>query len=437
MSAKYAFFPWLRTGVANQISQLDGAISSPAIARPKVNIDIEFNGKPAEKVSSKLSLMGPGDVRNINPKNIVKVEPVDGYQEFEPNFLPYIEFYDEFFPWKLTPAKPNTSTQQRLTPWVFVAVLKTPVEGVTGEFTTLEATSDGLPGIQVKSSLLPKTADLWAWSHVQVNGDVGDITNQQSSFSGIKTVQNNKPDIVIARAISSRILDANTHYTAFLLPTYEVGRLSGLGLDRPTNVDVQRLAWDPTSGTEEKIHPVYYRWSFRTGSSGDFENLARKLQARTLDSRIGKRPMDMAPALDTLINTNAITKTKADTINNLSVEGALAPKNFSHTVWSSDGRTALRKVINFGENLKKVKPSTFEINHPYFDDSHLKDDPVILPPFYGRYHSGIANLSATGGWMVELNDDPQYRLAAGIGTQVIQASGGLYGLCLATDWRCY
>ena len=50
-------------------------------------------------------MLGPGDVVGINPRAIVKTEPRNWVTDFESNYLPYIEFYEEDFPWRFTPAR--------------------------------------------------------------------------------------------------------------------------------------------------------------------------------------------------------------------------------------------------------------------------------------------------------------------------------------------
>ena len=60
----------------------------------------------------------------INPRAIVKTEPRNLVTDFEANYLPYIEFYEEEFPWLFTPAKAaGQLDQSRLRPWIFLIVL--------------------------------------------------------------------------------------------------------------------------------------------------------------------------------------------------------------------------------------------------------------------------------------------------------------------------
>ena len=51
-----------------------------------------------------------------------------------------------------------------------------------------------------------------------------------------------------------------------------------------------------------------------------------------------------------------------------------------------------------------------------------QQDPVIAPPIYGDKHALVVKLDGTAvpPWIAELNLDPRNRVAAGLGTQVIQ-----------------
>jgi hypothetical protein len=41
---------------------------------------------------------------------VVRTEPLNGITNFEPNYLALIEFYDEEFTWRYTPAAPVGGT---------------------------------------------------------------------------------------------------------------------------------------------------------------------------------------------------------------------------------------------------------------------------------------------------------------------------------------
>ena len=48
-------------------------------------------------------------------------------------------------------------------------------------------------------------------------------------------------------------------------------------------------------------------------------------------------------------------------------------------------------------------------------------DPLLAPPLYGRWHAGRATVTpGAANWFDELNLDPRWRIAAALGTQVVQ-----------------
>ena len=68
-------------------------------------------------------LLGPGDVIGVDPQNIVRSEPRNWVTDFEPNFLPFVEFYEEDFPWRYSPVGPEAGPH-RLLPWLTLLVVE-------------------------------------------------------------------------------------------------------------------------------------------------------------------------------------------------------------------------------------------------------------------------------------------------------------------------
>ena len=64
-------------------------------------------------------------------------------------------------------------------------------------------------------------------------GAVPNIANVDSINSEMQQILNNNPDHAYSRILCPRKLEANVGYYAFLIPTFESGRLSGLGLPFP------------------------------------------------------------------------------------------------------------------------------------------------------------------------------------------------------------
>ncbi len=120
--ATYTFLPWLREGIANQINGQEGS-------RATIPIDLLVKGKKTDgsgdqtaTVSKEIQIYGPGDITGIDGKAIIKVEPRDWITNFEPNYLPFIDLYEEDLPWRYSPM-PNPG-DHRLQPWLALVVLK-------------------------------------------------------------------------------------------------------------------------------------------------------------------------------------------------------------------------------------------------------------------------------------------------------------------------
>ncbi|MGJ3246520.1 MAG: hypothetical protein ACFE0I_10640 [Elainellaceae cyanobacterium] len=330
----YTFLPWLRQGIANTIDAADQDVTVKS--RASVAIALKLTGDPLEgstlleqEISQDVELYGPGDIIGIDTKAILKVEPRNWITNFETNFLPYIEFYDEDFPWRYTPAKPNASNINRLRPWLMLVVL------TEDEFK--EGGAGGgdrpLPYVVVEdSSVFPPSADLWAWAHVHTNRSLiagsTDMVVEADENSPVlaqltQTLKQN-PDLAYSRILSPRRLAENTAYHAFLMPVFETGRLAGLGLDPATAPYATHCAWDayPEGAADPRqeptYYPVYHRWYFRTSTVGDFEYLVRLLKPRLMDSRVGRRDMDVQypdanlPGISDEYDLNLISVDSAD-----------------------------------------------------------------------------------------------------------------------------
>jgi hypothetical protein len=120
--ATYSFLPWLRQGVANTITAADG--DTTIKTRATINVALQLSGQPVgggapltQGLSQSIALYGPGDIVGIDSRAIVRLEPRNWITNFESNYFPAIDFYDEDFPWRYTPATPD-GTGLRLRPWI-------------------------------------------------------------------------------------------------------------------------------------------------------------------------------------------------------------------------------------------------------------------------------------------------------------------------------
>lgn len=449
--ARYAFLPWLRRGIAAKIKEDDNfnVFSPPtgwAMERPEFQLKLKIEGKKGstvgnDEVNQNISLIGPGDVLGVSQKSIVKHEPDNWITNYEPNYFPYIEFYEEDFPWRYSPARPSGN---KLRPWLMLVVLE------ETEFEREDVLSGPLPAIKVfphatdsgttgaTSTVWPNVAETWAWAHVHFNGDIDPDNNLNPTVSSdmgdaltrFLEVVGTSPDRAVSRIICPRKLSPNTTYTAFLVPTFEAGRLAGLGADAARLATVR--AQDPAFGVAhaadkfEDRWPVYFEWFFKTGASGDFEHLVRQIVPRPVDPRVGKRPMDIQEAG---YNVNYTGAPPFD--GTLDLEGALMAPGTSREAYpwsgSNDFRKRLQDLLNLSEDLMKATFPSLSFyylnNNPYgyASPEPLTDDPIITPDLYGRWHALKNSVSTTNNkWFHELNLDPRNRAVAGLGTKFIR-----------------
>ncbi|RRB07232.1 hypothetical protein [Larkinella rosea] len=392
--ARYTFLPWLRRGIANQLTQ------ATTTARAQVNVSLEINSDAANPISKTVSLIGPGDVIGINQKMIVRTDPRNLITDFEPNYLASIEFYDEDFPWRYTPDIERTN--HRLTPWIFLMVLK------ETEFENINTGNRPLSAIKLKANrndVLPPPDDAWAWAHTHLNEPI-DHPGNQPNLGQLNTLLANQPDRGVARLLCPRHLESNTAYHAFLIPTFEIGRKAGLGEPVADSDPALAFSWAKDE-TGEKEFPVYYRWFFKTAAGGDFETLVRLLQPRDMDKRVGIRDMDVqAPGF-------GMGTVQVSPDNTVGLEGALlAPttkrKPEGKFNDASDFPEKIQPILNRSETLIEANPTA---------------DPVVTPPLYGKWHALTSKLQledSQQNWVHELNQDPRYRAPAGMGTLVVQ-----------------
>lgn len=372
---EYSFLSWARRGVGSRVLEVDPLGPSTLPIRPTIPLTLEVSSL---RIDHAAALRGPGDVVGLDPRAVVRTDPRPGVGDYEPNYLVCLELYDEDLPWRYTPAR--ATAQHQLRPWIALVVL------ADGEFQREPA--ERAITVAAADALFPPASQTWAWAHVHVNASFG---GDPGKLDG--TVRAN-PDLALSRLLSPRRLAPNTGYTAFVIPTFELGRLAALGLDAPATVNGSTPAW----GAGQTRFPVYYEWSFRTGAAGDFEALARLLVPRTLDPRVGTRDMDVQAPAPGLVD--GITNPPV-----LALEGALRTPQTVSTVWPRPGET-------FPARLATLIDGGSTVGH----------DPTVTPPFYGQWQAACPKMGAAADppWITTLNADPRHRTAAGFGTEVIR-----------------
>lgn len=412
---RYTFASWLRRGIGTRVTQPDrlGAGGAGTSERATVPVDVSLNGAG---ISKNFALVGPGDIIGVNPQMVIRTEPLNWISNFEPNYLAFVEFYDEDFPWRYTPARP---TGEKLSPWLALLVLEAPDGELPGEFELTER-RDPLPSLRVtKAAALPPLTQNWAFAHVSITEGHESPSDFERFLLTLRDPGSVNADKIISRLSSPRRLQADTAYRAFLVPAFETGRLAGLR-DDPTGVDSQAPAWTGASSVEL---PYYYDWYFRTGEDEDFESLVKQLEPRPVDKRVGIRDMDAsAPGFGVAVGADLGTIPPGSTVppdppppappqDVLGLEGALrAPQTTSRPAAVDPTKPffdELTDVLNASDDRVTASPGPV--------------DPLVTPPIYGGRHARKSRVDfATPGWVTTLNRDPRLRTPAGFGTRVVQ-----------------
>ncbi|MFZ3165987.1 MAG: hypothetical protein WA130_00115 [Candidatus Methanoperedens sp.] len=466
---KYQFLPWLREGLGNTITDKDTLDRGGTVGgRAKLSLQMNVNNQPAG--TKEFMIVGPADVIGFSKDLVIRTEPVDWSTTFASNLLAHIEFYEEDFPWRYSPARADG---EKLRPWISLIVLK------EDEFRRNEIV---VPLTQIEltnKAILPDFHETWLWAHVQ--------ELEFSTLPSDKTVS----DHIISRLICPRKLEANTRYYAFVIPTFESGRLAGLGKseDIIKKVKSQDPAWGLTP--PQTIFPVYYEWFFRTADEMDFEYLASLLEAKTIDPLVGKKPIEcskpgfgipdyedeftlyMEGALRAPQSMRSVSISKELAANLVDFEKRIKqlldlpylfswdkiPGNDSEqlidflknkfiidwvkpvkiekidddqTIIMTDETNSLSLTLNYDKTIVDIKISDGRTDKFYVktENGELNiyvGDPVVTPPFYGQKHIFEKTLSLDEKtWIHQLNRNPAYRAVSGLGTKVFRKYQDLY-----------
>jgi hypothetical protein len=432
--ASYTFLPFARQGLGGQLQEADqAAVSGIRGSIPltlKIDADLLDGSASSESAPRAIQLYGPGDVVGIDANAIVRTDPRNAVTNFETNYLPFVEFYEEDFPWRYTPSS-SFGAGRRMRPWLTLLVLAEDEFADRGT-----ATGGPLPVIEVlHPAAFPTFETLWAWAHVHVNGALGgnpaDYGQNATRLAGAVAADR---DSAYARLLSPRILRANTAYHAFVVPSFESGRLAGLGKSPDGAAFPTQGAWVAgRTDTEPNLYPVYHRWFFRTGDVGDFEYLVRLLKPRTVDPQVGRRPIDVLvpganlPAIPELggilrlggaLRAPLVTLSPDDLAEYWQFEQWAKP--YPHAF-----QVAMAALVNLATDYTDQTP--VDANAASGVTEIAGDhDPLIVPPLYGRWYARVSRLDparadpALRHWVEELGLDPRHRVAAGLGTTVVQ-----------------
>jgi hypothetical protein len=452
----YSFLPWYRRGIANTIAAADN--DQKPTARATTHVELELRGAPVgggealtDKLEKEIALYGPGDLVGIDERAILRTEPRDWITNFESNYLPAVDFYDEDFLWRYTPAAPDGS-RLRLRPWLTLVVLADDGKEFR-EGTNMVGRP--LPYITVSDpKLFPPAEDLWAWAHVHLNQSLAGaphevVSTDAAAVAGrAETILDSDPDAGYARLLSPRRLQDDTGYHAFLVPTFETGRLAGIGRDPAEAPFATASAWadypeGPNKRKQGSEYPYYFRWYFRTGGHGDFLYLVRLLKPQPVDPRVGVRDMDVRkpgssiPGIhdlgDVLRLGGALQVPKED------LEEDELAKRQEFEEWDQPFphrfQKGLAAFVNLPDDYQAQEAVEANSETGLGPEVEENRDPLITAPLYGKWHSLTQRLlderdgspvPNQQGWVQRLNLDPRFRVPAGFGADVVESNAEQY-----------
>lgn len=389
--------PFLRKGLSQYIK--DGQTTQGS--RAVIDFTVEVEGTKAKNAPSglpsgfsavkSLSLVGPADVKQVNPGIISHFyPPAVNTQRFNPTTMPFMEFYEADFPWRYTPL-PAVGNQ--CASWlVLVAVNEEEYTIVTKEgkkHVEFNLSADRynkvFPSVELHSKL----------AHVQL--EEGDDEEG------------------IARLLCASDLERGKHVTVFLLPAFETGRRGGLNEDSE-GVDIGKRSWE--DGATK--FPIYYHWSFYADDqSGTFEMLANKL--------------DMAPkkAYETMEANLTV-----DIVESGLKDDGLQNWRDAHKEYVIDVPVALNLAMGEKKDAAlREEPQTLPqhyknklkeellLNPVFVENTKGRlpqdEDPWVVPPVYGARHMLSENLDGDGV-VPEVNLTLRHRIAAGMGASVVK-----------------
>ena len=462
MNAKYHFLPWLKQGIA-QFNAEEDNLNADISGIAEFLVYLKVNQTKSKNV--KVRIHGPGDVTGISRTAIIRMEPKPWTETFEPNYFPVIDFDLPEFPWLFTPAKADK--QGRLRPWICLIVVRKQ-EGVT----ISSAADRPCPVLTIAAPAkpeneLPDLAESWAWAHVQL------VQSKDESF---EKILNDKPAQNLSRLICPRKLEPKQSYYALLVPTFEAGRKTGLGIVLNAE-DEKKLhpAWlSGAKAPTEITLPIYHHWEFSTGENGDFLSLIQLLNYVPAPDQVGTRKMVVQnlpfglPDLGLLELEGALRSAKArlkiqndDTgllfTTDVDLSTALKEAGVNALIHAafSDNLIELSENCGLFVELPEVQwrledyitstcyyivksqnqfniydlPPAFPeqlrtlLNLPAVLAAVEDDFPIVAPPIYGSLQMASTTVPEQGilpPWLRQLNLDPRARVAAGLGTLVVQ-----------------
>ncbi|MBZ5687370.1 MAG: hypothetical protein LAP86_20310 [Acidobacteriia bacterium] len=402
MPKQFKFLPWTRTPLADiALAPTEAGVRRHATVSIQLVADGVQQGAPIEP-PTEIALYGAGDVLRPDNAIITRMEPAPGSVGFEFNYFAHAEMVPADLAWRYTLDEAEGPNNARLRPWIALLALK------DDEFVVGGAGTSPLPCITVTSpeNSLPDLSQSWAWAHVQA-----DSTEKTNDDDRVVT---KSPSL--CRLLCPRQLEKNKSYSVFLVPTYEAGRLRGLGESgnpSPWNAP----AWKAAQNQPDLKLPYYARWRCTVSAQQDFEALATNL-----------KPIDLAAVGDSKKGLCGETIFGGDPgyypdylepLLTFVAQGALRTPKSEPVAYSQDGLTK-RLTATLKESLA---------GEDVTEDGPREKDPLFTLPAYGCRFRREEKVEAPDDgkpwpgkspWFNQVNLDRRYRIAAGTGARIVR-----------------
>ncbi|KMO84105.1 hypothetical protein BST22_13940 [Mycolicibacterium chubuense] len=413
------FISWSRRGVgAGTTAEVDGIRRSVSLP-----LQVTAAGRQVDAPSAPIRLLGPADIEPLGADfGIVRRSPRPDGQPVEPNLVACIEFDHPDVPWLFTP---EAVADGKLRPWVMLVVAKMSREREREALRQSKTTPYQV--LSVNGDELPDPDNAWAFAHVQAVAATpaeGAAATRDDPYS----------PAVRSRLLCPTRLDECSRYFAAVVPVYEAARRLGVG-------EGEAHGGSPIWQRDDNPRlPVYDGWFFETGPRGDFEQLARRLSPLT-----GKQTDELGIGVrQVAFETRAALMQRQDD----------GESEIYHDVLAVP--TAITRIADPGpfEPPSATNDPAPEVDALHFRLKQLVDivagaqpvDPIVGPPLYGQWHACTDSIDEhpengtlapapadnRQTWVEQLNANPFLRIAAGLGTRLIQHDQEEY---VAEAWR--
>ena len=241
-NANLVLLPWLRRGGTSALTQPDSlGADQPGVATATASLAVN-NAPP---ITMPVRLMGPGHVTGLQTTQVIRMDPTPGSRGFEPNYFPLVEFDEPSLPWLFTPARPTPTSgcgRGSASPWCASSPAC-----CCHRRAAARCPSSRSPRPPTPTTELPDLGrELGLGAHPGHRRAAGARTRRRDRPGG------ERADPAAARIApigpcATRVRPRprpSTEYVACVVPTFELGRLAGLGLDIP-------------AGEEEKLRPSW------------------------------------------------------------------------------------------------------------------------------------------------------------------------------------